>query len=171
MGLKNNVDVSKLADELFERMRELDAKASKHSRTDKGTGNTALGSVIRTYRGEDSLRDVSAATGLHHGFIGRLERGERGASVETVARLMRYFGTAFAIDYLYAVLHHIDPDNVGPPILTGEPQIEAGPVAPPRDEGGYDAPSVVGYRSGFAAEGNAVRSFNMDAEQAYAVQR
>jgi transcriptional regulator with XRE-family HTH domain len=171
MELQNNVDMEKLADELYDRLSERMAKSSKYNRTDKGTGNTELGKIIRSYRGTESLREVGSATGLHHGFIGRLERGDRGASVETLARLAGHFGDDFALDYLVAVLRLTDPNGDRPSILANQPTIEGGPLDQAGDEGGYDAPSSTVYRAGFDAVANAIRSYNMDTEQKYEVHR
>lgn len=66
-----------------------------------------LGSVVQKHRlwVNKSQRQVARDTGLHHGFIARLERGERGISVDTLARLGKSLGIGFLFEYISAIIN------------------------------------------------------------------
>lgn len=53
-----------------------------------------LGDAVRQLRNEEGLSQIALAekAGLNHNFIGEIERGEKVASVVTVARLGSAFG-------------------------------------------------------------------------------
>jgi transcriptional regulator with XRE-family HTH domain len=97
--------VDLIAENLWERMEQRRQETGKRNRTDQGSGDPRTGAILRKHRGDMSIRSLSNKTGLDHTFIGRIERGERGMSVESLAASSNALGFEFAIDYLSGVYH------------------------------------------------------------------
>jgi transcriptional regulator with XRE-family HTH domain len=160
----DNETLDKLAEQLYERFEDRLQRSAKHGRSDKGTGSHGLGSIVRRHRGAFSLRDISASSGLHHGFIGRVEKGERGLSVESLARLTAVFGSDFLIEYITAVYITLYPEWDGRTLATSEPSV-------PQEPCPAAGRSEVDGRSTFAramdyGRSNAIRNWNVQQEDA-----
>ena len=69
-----------------------------HDRPVRRRREVALGPRLRRMRQErgQTLEQAAAAVGLSASFLSELERGQSGASMATLHRLLAYFGTTFA---------------------------------------------------------------------------
>ena len=111
--------------------------AAKRERKDQDTGDPELGLIVRKYRLNDghSLRRLARLTGLNFGFIGRIESGARGISVDTLARLGMALGQDFVDEYMKAVTDHVRreraelDDQRRSEAATGQPPPERGALA------------------------------------------
>ena len=75
--------------------------------TEHSSGDDQLGAIVRKYRIRTgkSIRKIARESSLHHGFIARIEHGDRGLSVDTLAKLAQIFGTGFLFEYLSRVMN------------------------------------------------------------------
>ncbi len=132
--MSNNID--QLADELYERIDNRLREREKRNRSEKGTGDVRIGSILRKYRGPWSIRAVAEDSGLHYSFIGRIERGERGMSLESFAALADVFGPDYAVDTIRMVNHVNRPDQYPDPNRSKEPASEQAVPEQPRASAG-----------------------------------
>jgi transcriptional regulator with XRE-family HTH domain len=164
----SNIEV--LADELFERFERRRIESQKRGRSEVGNGHPLVGAVLTGYREYQNLnkRQLAALTGLNHTFIGRIERGERGITVESLAKLHRALGDEFALEYLDAYDQHVNgytaPDSGHrvsgrPEGLAGEQEIQEQPRSPHSGAESHDAPGTTVVHTGghYPVEAN---SFN-----------
>jgi DNA-binding XRE family transcriptional regulator len=68
--------------------------AQKAGRSDTGTGSIEVGETVRSQRQflSLSLAELGKQVELHPTTLGKIERGERGMSLSTFAKLCRVFG-------------------------------------------------------------------------------
>lgn len=82
----------------------------KMSREDKGTGSTVLGNILAHHRSEGGETQASLArrTGIHPTTISKIEKGQRGMSLETFLKLADSLG----IDFLdEMVVYYVYPES------------------------------------------------------------
>jgi transcriptional regulator with XRE-family HTH domain len=70
-----------------------------------------IGKRLRQYRKKANLtqEEVSFRSGLHHTYIGQLERGEKNATIESIAKLSRAFG--ISLEELFKNIPTADQDE------------------------------------------------------------
>lgn len=144
--MENN-QLDRLADLLFERLDEKQRIRSKRNRNDTGSGSAVAGGILRSYREKQglSLRTLHDLTGLHHAFLGRIERGQRGVGIETFAKLDMIFGPAFTSSFLEAIRHadYRPGHGPGPQIASSQPTTEGGALGPHGSQAGHaDTPGL-----------------------------
>lgn len=77
----------------------------KLGRDDKGTGDPALGSIVRSRREILGLTqaDLASNAGIHYTTVGKIETGDRGMSLQTFCKIGRWLGPSFVasvVDYV-----------------------------------------------------------------------
>lgn len=136
--MESNLD--RLADEIYERFENRLRDRDKRNRSDSGTGDVRIGAILRRYRGDRSIRSLDEESGLHYSFIGRIERGERGMSLESFAALADVLGADYALDTIRMVNVVNNPDRYNKqPRSTepaGQPEVQAQPRPASGDEAG-----------------------------------
>lgn len=97
---------------------KVDGLSPKRNRQDEGSGNPAVGAVVKMYRtkGKLSLTQLAEKTGLNRAFLGRIEQGKRGMSLHTYLTLceaLNYHinGWGFHAYVSTITLHPGDPFN------------------------------------------------------------
>lgn len=76
------------------------------TRTYTGSGDPDLGKIITKWReiAGKSIRGLAADTKLHDTMIGKLERGERGMTVSSLASLAKGLPEGFLDEFLTAAM-------------------------------------------------------------------
>lgn len=81
--------LSRLVTEAVKKALDLQKREAKRDREDTGSGSTAIGELVRTYRLREGVtqRSMGDRVGLHATTIGKIEAGERGMSLTSFAKI------------------------------------------------------------------------------------
>jgi transcriptional regulator with XRE-family HTH domain len=103
---------------------------SKRGRSDRGTGSEKLGNILRGYREfmEFSQSELSRMSGVHPTTISKIEDGERGISLVTLAKLAPNLPDGFSFQVLD--YYRRDGDAEGTATVHQGPRGEAGGPEP-----------------------------------------
>lgn len=92
-----------IAAEAVELALERRKKTQKRGRADQGTGSKMIGAIVKAWREHYSMdiTEVAKIANLHPTTVGKIESGQRGMSLKTLACLVNALGYDFAKDVLW----------------------------------------------------------------------
>lgn len=109
-----------------------------------------LGNIVRKHRAwvGKSQRAVAREVGLHHGFIARIELGEKNFSVDTLAKLGKALGIGFLMEYMSAIINeqvesdYQDKLRNRPEVVPSKPVDQGRPLDQARDAESDGGPGI-----------------------------
>jgi DNA-binding XRE family transcriptional regulator len=84
---------------------------AKRGREDSGSGSKEVGNILRHWRIGRSVTELARESGLHHTTIGKIESGQRGMSVQTLAKLSQVLPPEFVGQVLRQIAEEASDDS------------------------------------------------------------
>lgn len=82
----------------------MEVSSLKLNRNDRGSGSTRLGEILGRCRKQSKLsfKELAQESGLDETYLRKIEKGERGMSLTTFAKIAPVLG----LDFIFSVLGH-----------------------------------------------------------------